>query len=172
MQPNAPHPRPATPNTAVPPATYGRGRTVRLAGHDYAADRPIHLTLCARSGRPFDDGQIAAMVCASVQKSAEMSGYLLFAYCLMPDHLHVLVSPGDSRKPVAQFLHRLKSFTTHECRRMRGTERLWQTTAHDRVLRDSDDVMTVATYVANNPVRAGLAQGWSDWPYSRVFYVG
>ena len=115
---------------------------------------------------------MAAMVCASIEKSAQMTGYLLFAYARMPDHLHVLVSPGDSQNPVAQCLHRFKSFTTHEYRKMRGAERLWQTTAHDRVLRDTDDVMTVATYVANNPVRAGLVQCWSDWPYARVFSVG
>lgn len=153
-------------------ATYGRGRTVRLPGHDYAVDQPVHLTMCAFSGRPFLDPNVAAMVCASVEKSTQLSNFLLFAYCLMPDHLHMLVSPGNSETPVSHFLHRFKSFTTHEYRTMAQRERLWQTTAYDRVLRGTDDVMTVATYVANNPVRAGLVQCWTEWPYSRVFSVG
>jgi REP element-mobilizing transposase RayT len=149
-------------------ATWGRGRTVRLADHDYAADCPVHVTICALGGRPFANAAVAALVCASVEQAATKLAFRLYAYCLMPDHLHVLLSPGDSRRPIADFLHSMKSYTTCEYRRMCGVARLWQTTAYDHVLRDDERVPSVAAYIANNPVRAELVTCWQEWPYTRV----
>jgi hypothetical protein len=42
---------------------------------------------------------------------------------------------------------------------------LWQEGYYDRVLRESDDSKTVARYLLNNPVRAGLAATPLDFPY-------
>lgn len=151
------------------PATYGRGRTVRLPGFDYAVDRPVHLTVCALEGGPFTEPAAATMVCKVLERSADLSGHRLYAYCLMPDHLHVLVSPAESGRPVGGFLRRFKSFSTREYQCTAGVARLWQTTAHDRVVRKSEDVAWLAEYIANNPVRAGLVECWTEWPYSRVF---
>lgn len=154
--------------SAIRPRTYGAGRTVRLAGYDYAVDRPVHLTICAFEGSPFAMDWVAEMVCAAVEQASALCGYQLYAYCLMPDHLHLLVSPGDSETAVDVFLRRLKSFTTREYQRRTPAARLWQTSAFDRVLRPSEDVLGVATYIANNPVRRGLVQCWHDWRYVKV----
>jgi REP element-mobilizing transposase RayT len=139
-----------------------------LAGYDYAGDWPVHLTMCAATGSPFADADVATMVCRVLEETTTGSGYRLYGYCLMPDHLHVLVSPGETRMDIAAFLRRFKSFTTRVVQR-RGRVRLWQRSAHDRVLRPAEDPMTVATYIANNPVRAGLVACWEAWPYARVF---
>jgi len=152
-----------------PLSTYGRGRTARLAGHDYAADWSVHLTVCALNGEPFRDAEVAQMVSSCVVEAAKLRKFHLYGYCLMPDHLHVLVSPADSRRPIADYLHALKGYTTRQYRLLRGRSRLWQTTAYDRVLRPNEDTMTVAAYVANNPVRAGLVKTWVEWPYSKIF---
>ena len=151
------------------PATYGRGRAVRLAPEVYTTDVPIHLTVCANDGRPFERQGVATMVCGSVERCAELLNFRLFAYCLMPDHLHLVVSPAESRKPISEYLKRLKGFTTHEYHRMVGTYGLLQASAHDRVKRPGESIETLVRYIADNPVRAGLVRAWTDWPYTRVF---
>lgn len=151
------------------PATYGCGRAVRLDPDLYAADVPIHLTICAETGHPFVNDEVARMVCQSVETSAAMLSQRLLAYCLMPDHLHIVLSPADSQTQVSEFLGKFKSFTTNRYGKTTGGLRLWQYSARDRVIRKGENLATVVEYVANNPVRRGLVRYWSDWPYTKVF---
>ncbi len=43
---------------------------------------------------------------------------------------------------------------------------LWQDGYFERTLRRDEDVTSVAVYIANNPVRAGLVERAEDWPHS------
>jgi len=149
--------------------TYGRSRAVRLPGFDYAGDALIHLTLCAERGRPFHDANLAGVVCGSVERCCELCGYVLFGFCLMPDHLHVLLSPGESGVAVRDWLRRFKSFTTNEFVKGGGDSPLWQRSANDHVCRKEETGERVLAYIIDNPVRAGLAERWQDWPWTRVF---
>jgi len=151
------------------PATYGRGRAVRLESELYAMDIPVHLTICAASGCPFEQAAVAKMVCEALEQTASRMGHRLFAYCLMPDHLHVLLSPHESGTSMSGFLRRFKSFTTRRHQKATGQKRLWQYSARDRLLRPGEDLLALATYVANNPVRRELVETWTDWPYTNVF---
>jgi REP element-mobilizing transposase RayT len=104
-----------------------------------------------------------------MERTCDALEYELYAYCLMPDHLHALVSPADSETPVATLLRRFKSFTTRVFQKRTGIARLWQLSARDRLLRPAEDPVSLAAYIANNPVRRGLVQVWTDWPYTRVY---
>jgi REP element-mobilizing transposase RayT len=150
------------------PATYGRGRAVRLDPRVYSSDVPIHLIICAEDGAPFQDASLAGMVCTAIEHSAAALGFRLFVYCLMPEHLHVLVSPADARVPVSEFLRKFKGFTTNQFQKVSGNSRLWQYSARDRVKRATEDIVTLTAYIANNPVRRGLVKCWTDWPYTKV----
>ena len=151
------------------PATWGRGRAVRLARESYDEDIPVHLTICADAGRPFEVEAVARMVCDSIEQASRMLAFELYCYCLMPDHLHLLVSPSRSKKNVSAFLDRFKSFTTNQYWKLGSAGRLWQPSARDRVKRENEPLQTLVAYIANNPVRAGLVECWSEWPYTRVF---
>ncbi|MBI5866461.1 MAG: transposase [Planctomycetes bacterium] len=152
------------------PATWGRGRAVRLPDPElYASDTPIHLTIGADHGSPFAAGQIATLVCDSVEKSSELLGFRLYVYCLMPDHVHAMVSAGSTGRPISEFLQRMKSFTTRRYQALTGRRRLWQASAFDRVSRPGEDLATIVRYIADNPVRRGLVACWADWPHTRVF---
>lgn len=149
--------------------TYGRGRAVRLADYDYTVEAIVHLTLCADRGRPFEDAGLAEAVCSSVERCCELCTYVLFGLCLMPDHLHVLLSPGESGVAVRDWLRRFKSFTTNEFVKGGGDSPLWQRSANDHVCRREETAEQVLAYIIDNPVRGGLAERWQDWPWTRVF---
>jgi hypothetical protein len=90
--------------------TFGASRAVRHAEADYAADIDIHVVIAARTGRPFEDRELGRQVCRSVEVVCQQLGYRLYGYCLMPDHLHALLSPGTSHIELKVWLHRFKSF--------------------------------------------------------------
>ena len=150
------------------PRTYGRGRAVRLPEYDYTQDVPTHLILCSR-GTPFAQRKVSEMVCENVEVYSERLRFRLFGYCLMPDHLHVLLSTGDADTPIGKWLNSFKSYTTHCYMEQGGIPPLWQRSAYDHVCRKGEVASEVAMYIANNPVRKGLVQKWDDWPWTRVF---
>ena len=151
------------------PATWGRGRAVRLREDVYAGDWPFHVIMCAWRGRPFADRAVATMVCSALEESIARTGYELYAYCLMPDHLHVLLSPATSGTTLAVFLRRFKSYTTNRYWALGGSRRLWQRSAKDRLMRTGEKPGTLIRYIVGNPVRAGLVRSWRDWPYTKLF---
>jgi REP element-mobilizing transposase RayT len=142
---------------------------VRWDRYNYRDDAVVHLTLCTNRGAPFDVDRTAQMICDAVVKSCELKDYCLFGYCLMPDHLHVLLSPGDSGIGIDKWLNAFKSFTTHAYMKLGGHPPLWQRSAYDHVCRKGETAETVMRYIAENPVRKGLVQDWHDWPWTRVF---
>lgn len=149
--------------------TYGRSRAVRWDRYNYQDPAVIHLTICANQGEPFNDQRLAQVVCDSVEKACELLRYQLFGFCLMPDHLHVVLSPADSGTALSRWLNSFKSFTTNQYHRICGLPMPWQPSANDHVCRDGETAETVMRYVANNPVRRGLVEDWRDWPWTRVF---
>lgn len=148
--------------------TYGRSRAVRLEGFDYSSDLPIHLTLSTEKS-VFLNPDLAQLVCDSIEACSCKTNYRLFGYCLMPDHLHVLLSPVACGKPIDDWLRDFKSYTTNRFMRMGGSPPLWQRSAHDHICRGTETAETVLIYIANNPVRHGLVDDWRKWPWTKMF---
>ena len=148
--------------------TFGRSHAVRHPECDYAGEIDVHLTLCAAVGKPFANAPLAQFVCGSVETASKLLSFSLYGLCLMPDHLHVLISPAQSGKSVGDWLRQFKGYTSHEYRSFGGTPPLWQRSAYDHVCREGETAEKVLTYIVNNPVRAGLVKGWQDWPWTTV----
>ncbi|MFH1747249.1 MAG: transposase [Planctomycetota bacterium] len=162
-------PRPSRKTPLRDLTTYGRSHAVRLPDYDYAGDADIHLTLCADVGAPYQDDPLAAFICENIEFYCRRLEYRLYGYCLMPDHLHVLLSPADSGKPLGDWLRDFKSYTTNQCPMPSVYRRLWQPSGHDHVCRTQETAEKVLLYIVNNPVRTGLVERWEDWPWTRVF---
>ena len=82
----------------------------------------------------------------------------------MPDHLHLLVSSeGDSS--LKDFVHHFKQLSGHRYKQEYSAP-LWQISYYDHVLRSDEDLPAVARYIRDNPVRAGLVEDRSAYPFS------
>ena len=67
------------------------------------------------------------------------------------------------------FLARFKRFTTTQIAWKEGLHgRLWQRDYYDHIARDPADVQAQCRYVLNNPVRKGLVDEWTDYPWARM----
>ena len=95
------------------------------------------------------------------------------AYCLMPDHVHLLLLGWDEscdQKVLVRFLRR------HTNAHLRKHGYVWQKQAYDNVLRpndrEKDAFQKVAAYVLNNPVRKGLVECWNQWTFLNSMIPG
>ena len=150
--------------------TWGKSRSNRLRNHDYSEDRPIHVTICTDAKRDIFDSKISAnIVIDELLRTSKDLGFRLLCYCLMPDHLHIVISPSQSCLPLPKFLNIFKGRTTTILRKRCGLNRLWQRSAYDHVIRFDEDLRDVIEYIIHNPVRKGLAEKADDYPCSEWF---
>ncbi|MBC8372746.1 MAG: transposase [Planctomycetes bacterium] len=83
--------------------------------------------------------------------------YRLADWVIMPNHVHMLVSPIGDRK-LSSVLQSLKSFTAHGINRLlgrRGT--IWQKESFDHIVRSVESFLWIARYIQDNPRSLGSA---------------
>jgi putative transposase len=96
----------------------------------------------------------------------ERNAYLLHEFVVMPNHLHVLLTPSSTTS-LERSIQLIKGASSREIHKQRGHKvEIWQQGFHDWTIRDEYDWATKAQYIVLNPVRAGLTQTPLDWPYS------
>ena len=148
--------------------TYGKNRSLRLKGFDYSTDRAYFITICSDKGRALLQGAIAGDVAKYLKQLREKYLFKVYVYCIMPDHVHLLLAPGDSGLAVSGIIQRFKSLTARSYNSNGGEGKLWQRYFYDHIVRKEEDLNRIALYILENPVRKRLAGYWKDWPYSET----
>jgi putative transposase len=142
-----------------------RRNSLRLREFDYSAPRAYFVTICAKEGPAvLSDRKVATSVIDSLKEEKLKRGYKIYAWCLMPDHLHILLNPADSGVAISQFVQAFKSRTGFWYEKQYG-KLLWQRSFYDHIVRMSEDAIKIADYILNNPVRKGMAEKPEDYPY-------
>ena len=101
--------------------------------------------------------------------------YRLVAWCIMPNHVHVLVQPGQ---PLSGIVQSWKSFTgrwalAHNAELELGVpgKVFWMREYWDRYIRDETHLRQTIDYICENPVKAGLCASPPLWPWSSARHV-
>jgi putative transposase len=100
-------------------------------------------------------------------EAARQAGSEVWCYCLMPNHVHVVVVPADEDGLRRTFADAHRRYTAHVNARMGVTGHLWQG-RFGSVAMDEAHLATAVRYVSLNPVRAGLVKRAEEWPWSSV----
>jgi putative transposase len=137
----------------------------RLPLEVYKGQQAYSLTLTTHSRRPWFRGGVLAQYCLKcLASSADGCGFSVYAYCFMPDHVHLLVGGQTDESDLVDFVKRFKQLTgwwflnRYRAGSLKASPTpLWQRSYHDRVLRAEQDVRVIAEYIIANPVRAGLS---------------
>ena len=82
----------------------------------------------------------------------------------MPDHVHLLVEGVRATSDGRRFIAGAKQLSGFHFRRTFG-EPLWQRYGYERVLRSDEQTLSVARYILDNPLRAGLVASVRDYPF-------
>jgi len=97
-------------------------------------------------------------------RAAREQHFEMTAYCFMPDHAHVLVRGLTERSDAKAFIKAAKQYSGYYFKQKYG-RRLWQRYGFERVVRDDVELAFVIRYIVGNPVRAGLVDDPTAYPF-------
>ncbi|WP_397405198.1 transposase [Phenylobacterium sp.] len=112
----------------------------------------------------FEDGDYQLYL-DLLADAARAAGVEVWSYCLMPNHVHLVVTPGDEEGLWRTFRKVHRHYTGYINARMRTTGHLWQG-RYGSVAMDEGHLLSALRYVALNPVRARLVERAGDWRWS------
>ena len=112
----------------------------------------------------FEDGDYALYL-DLLADGAGRAGVEIWAYCLMPNHVHLIAVPRDEDGLRRCFRYVHRHYTGYINARLRVTGHLWQG-RFSSVAMDEAHLFAALRYVAFNPVRARLVQRAEEWPWS------
>ena len=140
----------------------------RLGNASYSLRRSYFVTFCTLRRVPtFATPKLAEIARDVIIQYREKGYYYLPAYCVMPDHIHMLVIPLEPSRHLSRVIATLKNSITQGLRK-NGVGVKWQWGYHDHVLRSAESTEGVANYIMMNPVRKGLIADFRDWPFSGI----
>jgi carbamoyl-phosphate synthase large subunit len=80
--------------------------------------------------------------------------YTLHAFAIMPNHVHVLVTPHEGHD-LSDITHAWKSFTSHQINKVLGSDgHVWQGESYDHIIRSPSDFEQQISYILSNPEKA------------------
>src|SRR6266536_1987674 len=136
------------------------------------------ITLATRNHRRLSE-KAREIVIESLHRWKDRR-YELYAACVMPDHVHLLIEPmierwGTAGNPIffslSKILHSIKSFTANRINKVEDrSEPVWETESFDRLIRSESDLQEKFRYITRNPWDAGIAK--QDEDYRWVWYPG
>ncbi len=144
-------------------------KRIHLKDFDYGSKSHVYfITLGTADRLPLF---LESGVAKTIEEELEFrrgKGIKLFCYCIMPDHLHVLLSLSDYPKRLQDWVSAFKRYTAKRIFERYGIRPLWQRNFYDRVVRKEESLRDMANYIVQNPVRKGMVPEWESYPYSRM----
>jgi putative transposase len=127
------------------------------------SDRVFFITTVTAQRRPiFRRETTANLLIETLMHYRNLKKYLLHEFVVMPDHIHLLLTPAPeiSLERAMQFVKGGFSFRLHA----RGS--VWQPSFTNHRVQDLEGYERHREYIRLNPVRAGLAKEPESYPYS------
>jgi len=127
---------------------------------------PHHVTQRgSRRMRVFESAEDFSTYLTLLAEKCHRAGVEVWAYCLMPNHIHCVAVPENNRSLALGFGKTHERFAWLVNRRNGWTGHLWQERFYS-VPMDQEHATAALRYVLRNPVRAGLVDRPHDWDYS------
>jgi putative transposase len=130
-----------------------------FVGYDRVLDQ-------ARTGPLWlKDPRVAECLLSQLSEINRRKLFLLRAYAIMANHVHVLLAPIA---PLAQITQQIKGATARQANLILGRigTAFWQNESFDHWIRNPEEWQKIRSYIERNPVAAGLVQRPEDWPWS------
>ncbi len=132
----------------------------------------------AKRGNTWLKKESIAKIIADKIHDFDNKKYTLICYCIMPNHVHLVVKMlltnkrDESRSikfpfPLTNTLKLIKGSTAYEANKILNKKgQFWQHESYDHWIRDSDELERIIQYTLLNPVKAGFVSNWKEWQWS------
>jgi putative transposase len=112
---------------------------------------------------------MAAIILDELEFRKRTNEIRLFCYCIMPDHLHLLIFLTEFYgKSLQNWVSAFKRHTSKVTNESMYNKRLWQKNFYDHVVRRDESLLKISEYILNNPIRQGMVMEWEEYPYSMI----
>ena len=135
------------------------------------------LDKAANGPRWLADPRLANIVAREIH-ALHPTHYTLLAYCIMSNHVHLLIdlqgisepprpASGQHCTPLSHALRLLKGRTARFCNEvLERSGPFWAQESYDHVVRDRKELKRIVAYIINNPVQAGLVEDADNWAFT------
>ena len=143
-------------------------KRLRLINFDYSQPDYVYFVTIRTDGfyQFFENRDLAEAVLKALKFRTDRGDITLYSFCLMPDHLHLLLSLNETyKKSLQDWVSEFKRFTTVTAKSEFGITHLWQVNFYDHIVRGEESLSTIADYIVSNPVRKSIVDNWTDYKY-------
>lgn len=138
-------------------------KPIRLDPAEYRGEKMVSFTACINDrSATFVDHRIYDAHVEFLRRAAAEFNCLVPIFCFMPDHAHILIKGVDFDSDPLATMRKFKSLSGIWLKRYGYAG--WQESFNDHILR-AGEWRIKAKYIAMNPVRAGLVENYTDYPY-------
>jgi putative transposase len=108
-----------------------------------------------------------AQVIADAIVFRDKKEYDLITYCVMPNHVHMVISLEEYNNSLSKILKSLKSFTARKANRiLKRSGEFWTHESYDHVVKNGEELKRIVFYVMHNPVKARYVAEPKEWKWS------
>ena len=146
------------PNRPFPAAALSSGQAFAALDRllDEASSGPFYLR----------QPRVADMIVEAIHYNASTLGhYILHAFAVMPNHVHLLVTASVALPSLTKSLKGITAKRANAMLALTGRP-FWQAESFDHLVRDAREFEKIRNYIEQNPVRAGLVREASEYRWS------
>jgi putative transposase len=104
---------------------------------------------------------------SDLRELKEAFGVSVYAYCLMTNHVHLLLAPGDTTSSLGQLMKALAARMTRYRNKLEGRSgTLWESRYKSSVVQSDTYLLACSRYIELNPVRAHIVSRAENYPWS------
>ena len=124
-----------------------------------------HVILKGIDGRNiFLDDSDRSIFMEKLNKAKEIGGFQLYAYCLMDNHVHLLIKEGEE---LGTSIKRITvGYVQLHNNKYGRTGHLFQNRFNSEAVEDDQYLMTVVRYIHRNPLKGGMIAQMEEYPWS------
>ena len=131
----------------------------RISALEKLHSERVESYLDAGHGRCWLQQPEIAEIVQNALKHFDGKRYHLLAWCIMPNHVHLVVQPLHAVR-ISALVHSWRSWTAKEANKLLERDgEFWQAESYDHLVRDETDLRHVVQYAFENPEKSGF----SDW---------
>lgn len=128
---------------------------------------PYHLTIRGNNKEPiFINDECYIRYMGILQGYQKICGFRIYCYCLMPNHVHLLLESSELA-PISKIMQRINTrYTIYFNNKFNRTGHVLEGRYKSKIIDSDEYFLQVSLYIHLNPVKAGLCRLPEEYIYS------
>ncbi len=144
-------------------------KRIRIKDFSYKGFYRYFVTICLNNKEElFNSSIIVNKILNIIKELSEKYKFKIWAYCFMPDHLHLLVEGIDENSDFKKFISMIKQKSGFWFQNS-FNKKLWENNYYEHVSRREEATREIILYIFGNPVRKGIVKQYTDYPFLGSF---